>query len=575
MTPVRSLAAGIAALGFASTLTVSLPAQAASPLHRAPAPCERTGRYAAQSEAEFLRIERLDLRGARKREHGAGVTKRDSGERPSVSAPGSPERAGGDAPADESDIAVGGSGSAPAAGGSAAGAAPDTGGDDGRAGGQTGSQNTDDQSPAGTGPHSGTKAPESATRPRGLLSGVGDLLGGLVPAAYRARDDDRTEPAEPSATSDGDGTRVISGVGVGDSRSVMIADGPVKSAAAGLLLDGRVAGAPAAEQVLQQAPPSHGTPLEQHTGSKRFGPIQVGAGAMSAHARWNPAMRCAAADGETSRSVTRAERMTLGGGLVDVPGTFSATSSTALSGHGNGALTVASSTISAGQFTLAGGEVRVRVLRAPTLRVSMSATAGGEVRYRPAVVEISGPTISRTRLSTGSDHVDVTVSDIGQVTESSAVTLLPSQGSPVPSIPGLPAPSGGSGGGAPARASAPADGKTVVRVSLGDVRQASKGHALAARATAIKVAVVRPAPDKGRGKAGYASTAVVADLGIGVLEAAAVAPEHGKRVVESGVRNGTLPMTGPRIAPMLVMGASLLVGGVLAVLLSARRRRAA
>ncbi|MFI1994593.1 hypothetical protein [Actinoplanes sp. NPDC020271] len=509
MTPVRSLAAGVAALGFASTLTIALPAHAASPPHRAPAPCERAGRYAAQSEAEFLRIERLDLRGAKKRDHGAGLTKRDGGERPPVSASDALQQVDGGASADQADVVVGGSGPAPATGGSVAGADPE----------------------------------ES----------------GHVPAAHRAGD----------TATDGDDAQVISGVGVGDSRSVMIADAPVKSAAAGLLLDGRVAGAPAAEQVLQQAPPSHGTALEQHTGSKRFGPIRIGAGAMSAHAHWEPAMGCAAADGETSRSGTRVARMTLGGGLIDVPQELSAVSSTALSGHGNGALAVASSTMSAGRFTLAGGEVQVKVLRAPTLRVSMSATAGGTVRYRPAVVEISGPTISRTTLSTASDHVDITVSNLGRVAESSTVPVLPSEGSPLPSIPGLPTPSSG----APAGESAPADDKAVVRVSLGNVRQASKRHALAARATAIKVSMVRPAADQGRGKAGYASSTVVADLGIGVLEAAAVAPEHGKPVVESGVRNGTLPLTGPGLAPMLITGAGLLAGGVFALLLSGLRRR--
>src|SRR5690348_11972255 len=97
MTSVRSLAAGVAALGFASTFTVSLPAQAAPlpalpahssasiPLRGAPAPCERAERYAAQAKAEFLRVERLDLRGAVTREHGAGMVQRDSGVRPSVS----------------------------------------------------------------------------------------------------------------------------------------------------------------------------------------------------------------------------------------------------------------------------------------------------------------------------------------------------------------------------------------------------------------------------------------------------------------------------------------------------------
>src|SRR3954462_8334491 len=55
MTPARSLAASVVALGFASTLTAPLPAIAA------PAPCERAENYAAQSGAELLRINRLEV----------------------------------------------------------------------------------------------------------------------------------------------------------------------------------------------------------------------------------------------------------------------------------------------------------------------------------------------------------------------------------------------------------------------------------------------------------------------------------------------------------------------------------
>src|SRR3954469_10263000 len=55
MTPARPLAASVLALGFASSLTAPLPAFAA------PAPCERAENYAAQSGAEMLRIDRLEL----------------------------------------------------------------------------------------------------------------------------------------------------------------------------------------------------------------------------------------------------------------------------------------------------------------------------------------------------------------------------------------------------------------------------------------------------------------------------------------------------------------------------------
>ncbi|BCJ43933.1 hypothetical protein GCM10010168_67360 [Actinoplanes ianthinogenes] len=475
MTPARSLAAGVAALGFASTLTLPLPAFAA------PESCARPQRYAAQSEAELLRVERLDLRGA--------VAKREHVERPSV-----------------------------------------------------------------------TPSP---------TEDAGEVLEELDPDESDSDDSDDAEFA-PAAFRTDDTEDVIAGVGLGDSRTVMIADAPVKSAAAGLILDGRVAGAPAAEQVLRQAPPSRPDPIEQHVGPKRFGPIQVGGGAMAAHARWDAAFGCGTGSGTIAQSSTQLSQVRLGGDLVRVPDKSSTLSSSGLDGHSGGGRSVASATVTAGRIEIAGGEVSIRILRAPTLRVGMSATGAGEVRFQPAVVEVSGPGVSGTRLETSSDRIDVTVDDLGPVTESSPSPVLPSRRSPLPSIPGLPVPSsGGSGGGAPMPESAPS-GKSVVRVALGDVRQASKGHALAARATAVKVSVLRAG--EGRGKPGYGP---VAELGIGVLAAAAVAPETAGHAVEAGRQPAatTLPVTGPSLAPMVITGAGLLVGGVCAFLLGSRRRR--
>ncbi|WP_203772199.1 hypothetical protein, partial [Paractinoplanes deccanensis] len=56
MTPARSLAASVVALGFTGALSAPQPAFAA------PAPCERAESYAAQSGAELLRINKLAMR---------------------------------------------------------------------------------------------------------------------------------------------------------------------------------------------------------------------------------------------------------------------------------------------------------------------------------------------------------------------------------------------------------------------------------------------------------------------------------------------------------------------------------
>src|SRR5689334_6527140 len=57
MKPARSLAVSVVALGFAGSVVAPTPAYAA------PAPCERAEGYAAQSGAELLRIDRLEVRG--------------------------------------------------------------------------------------------------------------------------------------------------------------------------------------------------------------------------------------------------------------------------------------------------------------------------------------------------------------------------------------------------------------------------------------------------------------------------------------------------------------------------------
>ncbi|GIF15132.1 hypothetical protein [Actinoplanes teichomyceticus] len=622
MTPARSMAASVAALGFAGALAAPLPALAASPEvsaaaraasmpppgvaapgpgvspsrlaaaiggpvaagagragsaagragsaagRIAPARCARAERYAAQAEAELLRVQRLDLRGVPQREHEGGIPEGEGRERPSTTPPEStgpaPEEPGAGTPAPGGGRPPAGSGTTDSAppspqspGGSGGPARPD--GPGGANGG-----------PADGPPSVNGRPADGPPDPAGARDGTGSNVsapvappaGRLVPATLGRRPGDRAP--------------LIRGVGVGDARTVMIANAPVKSAAAGLVLNGRAPGAPAAEQVLQQAPPSHPEPTEQHTGPGRFGPLQVGGGTVSAYARWETAMGCGAAGGEISRSATRLDSVTLTGGngeLVRVPERMSSLSSTALNRRGGRAESVASATVNAGRIDLAGGRVRVRVLRAPTLRVGMSAVDGGEVRYRPAVVEVSGSGLSGTRLDAPGDHVDVTLRDLGPVTESELVPVLPAGASPLPSIPGLPAPStaksGPPGAGAPA---ADGTGGVIVRVSLGEARQATKGRALVARATAIKVSVLRTAGAAGDGRK---PSTVVADLGIGMLEAAAVTPEPGERSAGAGTRatRETLPITGPPIGQLFITGAGLLAGGLCAFLLGGRQRR--
>jgi hypothetical protein len=218
----------------------------------------------------------------------------------------------------------------------------------------------------------------------------------------------------------------------------------------------------------------------------------------------------------------------------------------------------------------------VRVLRPPTLLAGMSTSAGGEVRYRPALIEVSGERIVPQRLSTAGDHIDVTLSperhalESGKLTDPSSLTGVGGGDPlPLPTIPGLPSVS------TPSVESAPTTGPgTKIRITLGDVRQATRGHAIAAKATAIKVAVTQSAASNDRTKQGYAAksgNATTLALGFGLLEVAAVAPERAG--VSSSGAGGGLPVTGPRLDLLAMAGAGLLALGAGAVFLSSRRRR--
>ncbi|WP_433724008.1 hypothetical protein ACQP2Y_01985 [Actinoplanes sp. CA-051413] len=141
---------------------------------------------------------------------------------------------------------------------------------------------------------------------------------------------------------------------------------------------------------------------------------------------------------------------------------------------------------------------------------------------------------------------------------------------PLPTIPGVP-PIADPGQGTEA---APATGPgTTVTISLGDVRQAVSGHAIAAKATAMTIAIT-----KGPDRQAYADSApnrtdVVLDLDMGLLEVAAVAPEPaaGPSGVVSG-DGGGLPITGPRVDVLALAGVALLIAGAAALIFGMRGR---
>jgi LPXTG-motif cell wall-anchored protein len=208
----------------------------------------------------------------------------------------------------------------------------------------------------------------------------------------------------------------------------------------------------------------------------------------------------------------------------------------------------------------------------------MGTGSGGAVEYRPALVEVSGPGITTKRLSSAGDSVDISLGDDARSTESLPVGggldgLLPALPLALPTVPGLPSL------GSAETESAPALGAgTKVRISLGEVRQAGKAHAIAARAAAIKIAISAECgagSSSGRGHQGYASSSsLVAELAFGELEAAAVAPEAAGSSNNAAISgSGGLPVTGPQAELIAFGGAALLAVGGSALFLTRRRRR--
>jgi LPXTG-motif cell wall-anchored protein len=391
---------------------------------------------------------------------------------------------------------------------------------------------------------------------------------------------------------------------------------------------------------LQSAPPTHKVGARRATAAGSAGPLDVGAGTLVSHAQWNPGMACGAKIGSVAKASAGVGGVGVGGDVVRVPGKVSGVSTTALN---EGARTVTTAGVDLGGFDVLGGAVHVQVLRAPSLSTSMSAGEAGEVRYLPAVVEVSGAGIASKKLDTAGDEVEVVLDDAGgrqdggnsaddgrassaeadgtaDLGKASGPAALSGAGSgqsasaevvrsgveparasdiggagkvksgsaglsggaplPLPTVPGLPT--------LPAsKESAQVSGPgTRVRITLGSVRQATKGHSIAARVTAIKVAVTHSPAQPGYGKVaagdardqrgyGTGGAGVVLDMDLGVLETAAVAPAAGGAGVEGETAGGGggLPITGPDLESLALAGGGLLLAGA-GLAFGTRRRRA-
>ncbi|HEY0532489.1 MAG TPA: hypothetical protein VGD29_12925 [Actinoplanes sp.] len=548
MTPARSLAASVIALGFASSLTAPTPAFAA------PGPCERAQNYAAQSGAEMLRIDRL-----------AWHTSSDP-ERPSIksshSSDPSPSPSGRSRGESESatDTANGLLGSD----------ANLTGGDFGNSGqGVTGFL-------SGTGDLLKSITNGGVTAPLGAVGGGGQGRGGQGRGGQGGGGPVEGKSGGPSSSS-------VAGVGLGETKTAMIADARTNAVAIGRIVDGEGS---LSKPLIQSAPPNSAD-ASRHTPSGSVGPLGFGAGDLGAHAKWDAAMACGNAAGEVAHSSASLKYVDLFH-LLHASNNISSLSSTSMSRDGSEPRSVAAATIDAGKLTLADGKIKLQVLEQPALTASIGTTTGGEVAYQPPKVKVTWPGGKSKTLTAAGDSVDISLGAGEHSSESASLSalpkldgLLPTSALPLPSIPGLPSLA------TPDTESAPAVTSGVtVRISLGDVRRATKAHAIAAKASAIKIAISEGCTaDKSgdskddhksdrRGNDGYGdlSSTVVAQMSLGLLEAAVVAPEAAHHNAGAGA-SAALPITGPQAGLIAAGGLGLLVAGGAALLAGRRRRR--
>ncbi|MCY1137422.1 hypothetical protein OWR29_05370 [Actinoplanes sp. Pm04-4] len=595
MTPARSLAASVVAFGFASALTAPQPALAA------PASCERAENFAAQSGAEMLRIDRLEVRALANQPRANS----DRQEKGTVGNTANRVLSGGDDPIipdpEDSDTlsegigligegALGYLGVLPGQEARTGNSAPKDGlvGDVAQRGGAVVDGLKEGLDSGGTGGGEPVDEDNADDDEPADEDGAGD--------GELAGEDSDGEPVDEDNAGDGDsadedsaggddeasdapssGQRAksvsLAEVRLGEARTAMIAQAPIASAAYARTLDGypgdKASGKYAAmvKPLLQQAPPTNIKATRRSTPAGKAGPLRLGKGGLGTHAQWDTEMACGRMAGETGRADASLNSVSLLNNLVRVPGPMTSRGTTALDRRGDETRSIARSTMTAGRVELAGGQIQLRILQAPVLEATMSAGSGGKIDYRPAVVEVSGDGITTRRLRTAGEHVDISVTPQYHEMESApnlteADRLRKAEPMPVPAVPDLPPVA------APTTESAPtATSGIKLRVALGDVRHAIKGQAIAARASAIKVSMTKSSGSKGYG----AASDVSLTMALGVLEAAAVSPAAGE--VASSGGGGGLPVTGSNVTRVALAGGGLLLAGVIAVLLTVRRRR--
>ncbi|MEV6923624.1 hypothetical protein AB0M46_03775 [Dactylosporangium sp. NPDC051485] len=373
----------------------------------------------------------------------------------------------------------------------------------------------------------------------------------------------------------------------------------------------------------QQAPPPHEQPATVPVQGVNLGALSTGTGGLKAHATWQDATKCSAAEGP------RADAGAKLGGLALLPGrggrallrfgAIESGTSTRVGQLDGKASATATANGGVADFTLLPGSpssMGVRVLSAPTL----TATAGPtkkNVDYKAPVLEVRIPGRDAVRLDSAGSHADIVVPVdgaaravaedlaraealpiaggtslldlLGGVTSALSGTLAGVKAVPESLLdsllPGLPklgagestvhATEGSNADARPARV-------VILRVELGTVEKQTSATGVYAKATSIRLRLIVRTTWKSGGYGGdQRDNATILDLGLCSLEAAAATPRGGYGpggagggyggVSDNGDNGGTLPVTGSRAAVIVGAGLLLVVAGRMFVVLSRRR----
>jgi hypothetical protein len=423
----------------------------------------------------------------------------------------------------------------------------------------------------------------------------------------------------------------VADVRIASARSGMATANPsVNTAAAARYLEAHLLGVevptgPLDTSVAQKAPPDNPQPAEATALMKDLGILSVGTGKVRAHARFSDGLPCGRHSGKTAESsaaVLDASVLPGAGGtaLVKVPDNLAAETATALVEQHGVVRSMAGASVGLADIRIFAGtrsELRIEVIRPPTLVVS---TGGSRertsVEYTSPILKISGAGLPSQRLDAPGTTIDVALppagGNLGEAAALARQVGLPLLGGDplrgmlgslgptglsgirsgraaaplalpgVPKladVPTLPAVGGLIGHGTESLAGLPGAGRlSILRLSLGELEQqiTHKGVRAQAASLRLQVLAVTPAPAKPSAKRKKESTSSVVDLGIGLLEASAVAPRrsgYGPSTPPpppSG-NGGGLPVTGADVGLVVGAGLLLLIAGRFLLLFSRRQ----